>query len=227
MDSAPPSATSPRTALLLGASGLVGGHCLELLLRDATYAQVRAPVRRPLRREHPKLNAPVVDFDHPDDAAGVWEGDDVFCCLGTTLRRAGSREAFRRVDFGLPTEIARRAAANGAEQLLLVSALGADAGSRVFYQQVKGETEAAVRVLPFRGVCIVRPSLLLGDRDEPRWGERVGEAILRPLSPLLVGPLRKLRPVQARDVAAALVRCARKRLPGTHVVQSDAIPRAA
>ncbi len=221
-----PGAPAPdgRTALLLGATGLVGGHCLELLLADPRYRQVRALVRRPLERKHPKLDATVVDFERLDDAAGLVAGDDVFCCVGTTLRTAGSREAFRRVDFGYTVETARRAVENGAEQLLLVSATGADAASRVFYQQVKGETEDAVRALPFCGVTVVRPSLLRG-RAEVRRGERIGEVVLGILRPLLRGPLRRIRPVWARDVAAALVRCAGERRPGVRIVESDAISR--
>ncbi|HVF27949.1 MAG TPA: NAD(P)H-binding protein, partial [Pyrinomonadaceae bacterium] len=122
-----------RSALLVGATGLVGGHCLNLLLEDAAYQRVVALGRRMLPVVHQKLEQHVVDFDKLTDYAHLIRAQDIFCCLGTTIKKAGSREAFRRVDFTYPHEVARIAAENGAEQMLLVSALGADAKSRVFY----------------------------------------------------------------------------------------------
>lgn len=215
-----------RTALLLGATGLVGGHCLELLLGNARYGRVRVLGRRPVRREHPKLEQQVIDFDRPDPAA-VSGADDVFCCLGSTLGNAGSPEAFRTVELQYPVRIGRLAVEHGAEQYLVVSAVSADPESRILYVRVKGEMEQAVAELPFRSVTFVRPSLLLGDRDEFRLGERIGEWVMRPLSPLMLGPLRKYRPVPARAVAAAMVRLAAEPRPGVRVVESDEIERVA
>jgi uncharacterized protein YbjT (DUF2867 family) len=216
-----------RAALLLGATGLVGGHCLERLLAEPAYTRVVAPVRRPLARQHPKLEAPIVDFDRLVGHAEIFAVDDVFCCLGTTIRAAGSQDAFRKVDLVYVHDAARLAAEQGARQFLLVSAIGADPTSRVFYSRVKGEAEMAVQGLPFRRVVIARPSLLLGDRAEFRLGERVAEWVTVPLAPLLRGPLAKYRPIEARAVAAALVRLALEAGSGVRVVESDGLHEAA
>jgi uncharacterized protein YbjT (DUF2867 family) len=149
--------------------------------------------------------------------------DDVFCCLGTTIRAAGSREAFRGVDFGYVVGAAQAAAENGARQLLLISAVGADPGSRVFYSRVKGEVEDAVGELPFRGTQIFRPSLLLGKREQFRLGERIAALALPLVSFLLVGPARKYRPIKASAVAAAMLKVATTEPPGVNVFESNRI----
>ena len=217
------AAGAGRSALLLGATGLVGGHCLDLLVEDDAYGRVVVLARKPGVREHPKLRWHVGTLERLAEFGGLLRVDDVFCCLGTTIRAAGSREAFARVDFGYVVDAARASAENGAAQLLLVSALGANPRSRVFYNRVKGEVEAAVRDLPFRGIQIFRPSLLLGRRTETRLGERVAAAALVPLSSLLVGRVRKYRPVPAADVAAAMVIVAKRAPHGVNVFESDRI----
>ncbi|HEV2131140.1 MAG TPA: oxidoreductase [Longimicrobiaceae bacterium] len=218
---------SHRTALLLGATGLVGGHCLNFLLNDEAYGTVSVLGRRPLAREHPKLEQHVVDFDHLEGFADLIRAHDVFCCLGTTIRKAGSQEAFRRVDFEYPYQSARIAARQGAERFLIVTAIGADPGSRIFYNRVKGEVEEAVKALSFGSVVILRPSLLLGEREELRLGERLAEPVMRVVSPLMLGPLRRYRPVPSRKVAAAMVRLAKEEGQGVRIVESDEIVRIA
>jgi uncharacterized protein YbjT (DUF2867 family) len=165
----------------------------------------------------------VTDFARVHGYGRLLGVDNVFCCLGTTIRAAGSREAFYKVDFGYVVGVARAAAESGARQLLLVSALGADAHSRVFYNRVKGEAERAIRELPFRGTKIFRPSLLLGQREEFRLGERFAALALAPLSFLLTGKARKYRPVPATAVAEAMVRIAKLAPPGVNVFESDRI----
>lgn len=214
---------SSRTALVAGASGLVGGHCLRLLLDDATSAQVIALVRRALPVTHPKLVQRLVDFDRLAELPDFPRVNDVFCCLGTTMKRAGSRDAFYQVDFTYVYELARLASRHGAAQFLLVSASGANPGSRIFYNRVKGEVEEAVKRVPFAGIHIFRPSLLLGDRVEHRPGERLAIALARPISFALVGPLRKYRPIEAQTVARAMVAIARAERPGINVLESHAI----
>lgn len=208
MSTSEPPIPTGRTALLAGATGLVGAHCLDLLLEDPRYARVRVLTRRRLERRHPRLDAHIVDFDALDASAELFAVDDVFCCLGTTMARAGSEEAFRVVDHDYPVRIAELASGRSADQYLLVSALGADQQSRLFYNRVKGDAEAAIKRLPFRAVWILRPSLLLGERAETRFGERVASAVTAPLAPLMLGPLRRYRPIAARDVAAAMVNLA-------------------
>lgn len=212
---------APRCALLAGATGLVGGHCLDLLLKSDRYTRVVTVGRRPAAREHPKLVQHVVDFDRLADSAALLAADDVFCCLGTTIRQAGSREAFRRVDIEYPASLARLAAEQGARQFLLVSAMGADADSRIFYNRVKGEAEAAVQRSFPHSVTIVRPSLLLGDRDELRPGEAIGKVAMQLAVPLMLGPLRKYRPVEARMVARAMLRLAAAPEPTSRILESD------
>lgn len=213
-----------RTALLLGASGLVGRHTLGLLARDGRWGRVVTLGRRPLSsasatHEEPKVDVShhVVDFDRLDDQAELFACDDLFCCLGATIKKAGSEEAFRRVDLDIPFEAAQLAHSAGATQMLLVSALGADPDSRIFYNRTKGEAERAVEEVGFDALQILRPSLLTGDRDETRIGERVGELALYLAAPILLGPLAKLKPTRAEDVARALVETAAARSTGVHV----------
>jgi uncharacterized protein YbjT (DUF2867 family) len=212
-----------KTALLLGAGGLVGGHCLQLLLEDEAYAKVIIWVRKPLALRHSKLEQAVVDFARLESHAEPANANDVFCCLGTTIKKAGSPAAFRQVDFTYPFKIAKIAAANGAEQFLIVTALGANPQSSIFYNRVKGEIEAALTPLPFRAVHIFRPSLLLGERQEVRPGEKIAEKAAGAFSFLFRGPLRKYRPIPARVVAAAMIEVAKRNLPGVNIFESDRI----
>jgi uncharacterized protein YbjT (DUF2867 family) len=210
-----------RHVVIAGATGLVGSHLLQQLLDDADVADVVALSRRPLAIPHPKLVTAVVDFDHLADFA-LPPIDDCFLCLGTTIATAGSRDAFRMVDFTLPLAVAQMALAVGATRCFVVSAMGADAKSRVFYTRVKGELEDALNALPFRTVVAFRPSLLAGERAEYRVGEYAALTILRPLGPLIPG---RWRPVDARAVALAMMRAAQQDEPGRFVVQSDTIQR--
>jgi uncharacterized protein YbjT (DUF2867 family) len=212
---------TPRTASLVGATGLVGGCCLQHLLEDPSYNEVRAIVRRPIHLNHPKLRVIEADFDR---LSGPSLGtDDVFCCLGTTIRKAGTREAFRKVDFDYPVNAATLAAKQGSRQFLLVSALGANPGSRVFYNRVKGEVEEAISRLPFAAVHIFRPSMLLGERAEFRPGEKAGAALMTSLSFLMVGKWKKYRAIEADVVARAMVTAARQGRSGLNVYESDTI----
>lgn len=221
---ASPASDAPATALLLGATGLVGGHVLDLLLADPAYRRVTVLGRRPVARMHPKLDQRTADFDRlRQEHAISFAVDDVFCCLGTTIATAGSQAAFRRVDHDYVVEAARAAAEHGARRYLLVSAAGADARSRIFYSRVKGEAEDAVRALPLDGVVLLRPSLLMGDRAEKRTGERIAQRVMPALEWMMVGPLRRYRPVEAATVARAMVRLAKQRPRGVRVLESDEI----
>ncbi len=211
----------PRSALLLGASGLVGGHALNLLLADPAYDRVIVLVRRSLSRQQSKLEQHAVDFEQLEKHAPLKRVHDVFCCLGTTIKKAGSQAAFRRVDFEYPVTAAKLAAQNGAEQFLLVTAVGANPGSAIFYNRVKGEVEEAIQKLPFRAIHIFRPSLLVGHRAEFRFGEKVGEILMKSFAFLLVGRRRKYRPIAALAVAAAMINVAKMSLTGVHIHESD------
>lgn len=188
--------------MVAGATGLVGAALVEELLASPAYDRVTALVRRRLPRDHAKLRQAVVDYERLEAAGSSLAADDAFCCLGTTIAKAGSPEAFRRVDFDAVQEFARLANNAGARQFLLVSSSGADARSRFLYPRVKGESEEAVSRLPFESVAVARPSLLLGRRAESRPAERLAQLALGPLRALI--PAR-WRPIQARTVARALV----------------------
>jgi len=210
---------APRTALVAGASGLVGRALLAALDDDPRYLAVHALVRRPLdgaprsRKRHDH----VIDLARPQ----VPPGDDVFIALGTTLKAAGSEAAFRAVDFDAVLAVAKAARRAGAARLAVVSALGADARSRVFYNRVKGEMEAAVAQLGYEAVLIARPSLLAGDRNalgQPgRTGERLALAVTTPLRALL--PAR-VRPIDAGVVARAMVRALAGAPAGVTIAES-------
>ncbi|MEE9161481.1 MAG: NAD(P)H-binding protein [Candidatus Neomarinimicrobiota bacterium] len=214
-------AVEPRSALLLGATGLVGGHCLRLLLDHSAFSRVMVLARGMATREHPQLEWQVADFEALEDHARLFAVDAVFCCLGTTRAKAGSANAFRRVDHDYPLAAASLAARQGARQFLLVSSMGANPESRFLYPRVKGDLEEALRNLSLVGVHIFRPSFLQGRRRERRIMERIGSGFLSAGAPLLVGPLRRWRPIHAATVARAMVRTAVGGVLGYHVYPSD------
>lgn len=217
-----------RVAVVAGASGLVGTCLIRLLLACEVYTRVIALVRRPLGVRARKLAERPARFEDlglvlADVAAASAAGTDadVFCCLGSTLRSAGSRQAFARVDRDFVYALGSWAARCGARRLLVVSALGASASSRVFYSRVKGEMEAGLRSLPLRSLVIFRPALLDGERTERRSGEQMALCMLRPLSPLLP---RTLRPLGADRVAASMLAAALSENPPP-VLESSAMQR--
>lgn len=211
-----------KTVLLLGATGLIGGHILNRLLENETYGRVVALTRSAIHNADvfPKLDARIVDFDNPNSWRDQVVADQTICALGTTIRKAGSRDAFRKVDFEYPLTIARAALNAGSKHFLMVSAMGADANSSVFYNRVKGELEAAILALGFPCVSIFRPSLLLGDRREFRLGEAVGQVLGRWLR---FATPRRYRPIHARTVAMAMVRIAAEDPAGHRTLTSDVI----
>ena len=215
-----------KSALIAGASGLVGSHCLARLLDHPQYDRVIAWVRTPLPTTHPKLIQQVVEFDRLQPWADHFNADDVFCCLGTTLKQAGSREAFTQVDLVYPRELARLAAQRQARCFLFISALGADPNSYFFYNRVKGEAEQTVRAAGIERTYIFRPSLLLGERREFRAFEWLAQLVGGAVGPWLPGPLAGYRPIPAASVAAAMVYAANSDLP-PGVIESDRIEQLA
>jgi uncharacterized protein YbjT (DUF2867 family) len=207
----------PRTALVAGATGMVGTLLLRQLAAGNDYAEVRVLGRRQPAQEHPRFRFVATDFSDLDTLGAALSADDVFCCLGTTIRKAGSQPAFERVDYHMVVDLARAARKAGAKRFLVVSSVGASERSPAFYSRVKGRMEQAVAAVGFEAVHIVRPSLLLGDRTERRPGEKLAQLAAPLLSPLLHGPLAKYRAVDGNEVATALITLARSPATGVHV----------
>lgn len=207
-----------RSVAILGATGLVGSECVRQFAESGEFAPVVALVRRPLAEELARLpvETRIIDFERLEDASGDFRVSHIVCALGTTIKTAGSQERFRRVDHDYPVAAARIGARQGVRHFLLVSSLGANAKSRIFYSRVKGEVEDAIRALAFRSVTIMRPSLLLGERRETRLGESIGK-LFAGITP------RRYKPVHARDVAAAMLRAAMEDRPGVRVIESAQI----
>lgn len=216
-----------KTALVFGATGLIGNHLLHFLLMHAAYQKVVVFVRRPIGMEHPNLVQHVIDFDRPEQYRSLVRGNDLFCCLGTTMARAGSKEAFFKVDFTYAYEAASMAAKNGVSQFLLVSSVGADANSLFFYSKVKGQLEDEVQKLNFWSIHIFRPSVLLGERNENRWGEEIAGRLGRVIDRFTGGLLTKYRPIEADVVAKAMVSAAQGLEPGVHFYPSHWLQKVA
>ncbi len=205
---------SKKTALVFGATGLVGRSLVEQLLQSPYYAEVRTLGRRRLDRTHPKLQQEIIDFEQLESFRHLFSADDVFSCLGTTRAQAGSKEAFYRVDFTYAYQLARLSAEQGAHQYLLVSSVGADVDSPFYYSQVKGQLEEAVRALPFWAIHLFRPSVLDGKRKAFRLGEVLAARVIRGADFLSGGRLAAVRPMEAETVALAMVRAAQLLEPG-------------
>lgn len=168
-----------KTALIAGSTGLIGKHLLQLLLESDQYNLVKAITRKPLDFQHPKLENIVVDFDKMTEQYSHFKTEDVFCCLGTTMKQARSKDAFKKVDYDYPVEIAKVCKSQGAKQYSLVSALGADKDSSIYYNKIKGEVEEAISAVGYDRYHIFRPSLLLGDRTEKRSGEDAAKIVYK------------------------------------------------
>ncbi|MEM6966394.1 MAG: NAD-dependent epimerase/dehydratase family protein [Bacteroidota bacterium] len=212
-----------KTALLLGGSGLVGSFCLQHLLASPIYEKVVSFGRRELDMAHEKLTQHVIDFDEVHHYQKLFQGDDLFCCLGTNIKKAGSKTAFRKVDFHYPLQIAEMAAWNKVGQFILVSSAGADSDALIFYSKVKGELEEAIKDLSFWGIHIMQPAVLLGERKESRPLERFGMIVSQGLNYLVGDMLGKYQPVNAEDVALAMIAVAQDLQGGHHVYPSDKI----
>lgn len=208
-----------KKLLLVGATGLVGRCVLQQALADVRVVRVVAPTRHPLP-VHPKLENPILDFDALPEEAPWWQVDSVICTLGTTLRKAGSREAFRRIDFEYPLAVAKLAHDHGAQTFALNSSIKADPNAKAFYLRIKGEAEQALQGVGYDSLTIVRPSLLGGARAEFRVGERLATFFLTVFGPLIS---RRYRIVPAERVARALVEAALAAPVGCHVIESEMI----
>jgi uncharacterized protein YbjT (DUF2867 family) len=207
-----------KVALLAGSTGLIGNQLLELLLADKYYSKIIALSRKPLAITNPKLENIVVEVEQLEKHQ--LKADDVFCCLGTTMKQAGSKAAFRKVDFDYPLQLAKVLKTNGAQQFLLVSALGANKKSGIFYNQIKGEIEEAITSVGFRTLHIFRPSLLLGARKDHRGGEEAAKVFYKIFGFLIP---KKYQGLESIKVARAMQALAKKEISGVFVYESNAL----
>ena len=210
-----------KTALIAGASGLVGQHLLHLLLHSEVYDHIIAIVRSPLNNQHPKLIEHIIDFDKLEELSSLFAVDDVFCCLGTTIKKAGSQEMMYRIDVDYPFTIAKLSQQQGAQQFLVVSAMGANPNSSIFYSRMKGEMEQKLASLAYPALSILRPSLLLGERNEVRAGERIGAIAAKGTAWLMVGPLQKYKAIEGKQVAQAMLKISDMEKKGDYIYSNE------
>ena len=211
-----------RSALIAGATGAVGSCLLKLLLSSPRYERVYALSRRALP-EAEKLKTLEVDFDNLESTIERGTVTDVFCALGTTMKKAGSKAAFRKVDHDYVLNVAWEAQRAGAKRFVLNSSVGAATRASSFYLRVKGEVETAIRALDYRAVHILQPSILLAERNERRIGEAIAQKLAPLYNPLLGGKLRKYRAITAQDVAAGMLGAALSEDKGVHIHTYDQI----
>jgi len=239
-----------RTAIILGASGLVGSEVLKQLLADKDsseeialgssnsslnsekvpdqrFEKIKIFVRKRIPINHPNLEQIIVDFDTIGNYSDSIKGDVIFCCLGTTIARAGSKEAFIKVDHTYPLEFAKIAKQNGVENFLLISSVGADKTASNFYLKVKGDIELALEKLKFESLIIIRPSMLLGDRKESRFAESAGKVFMKLFSFAFIGKLKKYKAIEASAVAKAMIRLSKMKIKGSAIFPSDQLQQIA
>lgn len=214
-----------KTAIVIGATGLTGTYLVAALLQDPSFSKVKILIRQPWAHPRPKLESIIVDFEDEESLALALQGDILFCCIGTTIKKAGSQENFKAVDYGIPVKCARIAKEQGVQQFLIMSSIGANAQSRNFYLRTKGETEEAIQAAGFHSVSIFRPSVLIGPRKEFRFGEWLGKFLIQLFYFLLQGRWKKYRGIKAATVANAMMIAAKENEEGVSVFESDAIQR--
>jgi uncharacterized protein YbjT (DUF2867 family) len=216
-----------KTAIVAGATGLVGGELVQCLLESPYYNHVIILVRKATNLKQDKLIELIVDYENLDAASIDFENAIVFCVLGTTMKIAQTKEAFRKVDYQYPLQLAELAQKHGAEQFHVVTAVGINPNSTIFYNQVKGQLEIALKQLNLPSLHIYHPSLILGNRKEFRLGERIGAVFMRVLSLVLVGGLRKYKAIHARTIAQGMMNASQKKQAGTHIYEYNEISKFA
>ena len=201
-----------KTALVFGSSGLVGGHLLNQLIKDSNYNKIKIFVRSELENNNPKVEIIKTDFNNLEKHKEDIKGDDCFFCIGTTKQNSPKKSEYRRVELDVPKQIAQITKSNSVNSFVFVSSGYADPKSLGDYLKFKGEVEEELKRLNFPKIGIMRPSFLLGDRKEKRVAEKIGIFVFKILSPLFVGPLKKMKPIHSEIVAKAMIRVANENL---------------
>lgn len=216
-----------KSALVLGATGLVGKELVKILWEQNQYEKIRVLTRRPVKMKGQVCEPHIIDFEELQIHSDLFGVTDVFCCLGTTIKKAKTKEAFRKVDYEYPVMAAKLAKDQGAEKFLIITAMGANSNSTFFYNRVKGDVEDSLRNLNLPALHIFRPSLLLGNREEFRFGEKLAEKASGFLNALMLGPLRPYRGIHTSKVAAAMAAVADSNKNGTNIYLSHEIEQIA
>ncbi|WP_286184796.1 NAD(P)H-binding protein [Bacillus sp. SD075] len=216
-----------KTALILGATGVVGTQLVKEISNSKIYGEIHLLTRRETKFTEPKCTVHVVDFENLSKYADLFNVSDVFICLGTTIKKAKTKEAFHKVDYGYVIEAAKMAKTSHVEKLLVITAMGANSKSKFFYSRVKGDVERTLKHLELNTVHIFRPSLLLGERKEFRAGEKISGLLGTSAKFVFVGPLRPYRAIEANKVAAAMYAAAQTTAKGYHFYNSDEIEELA
>jgi uncharacterized protein YbjT (DUF2867 family) len=212
-----------KTALIIGSTGLIGSQLLALILQSPHYQKVITFVKRDSGIHHPKLKQHIIDFDSPESYKELVVGDDLYCTIGTTIKKAGSQDAFKRVDFEYPRQFATIALRNNVQQFLIVSSIGAEAKSGNFYLKTKGEIQNFLEDCHFKSVSVLQPSLLLGNRTEFRLGEKIGAFFMKTFAFIFIGNFKKYKPIQSETVAKAMLTLGQKNNLGFKIYESDVI----
>jgi uncharacterized protein YbjT (DUF2867 family) len=214
-----------QTAVVLGATGLIGNLLVGELLKDNYFNCIRILVRRPSALNHSKLQQEIVNFDDDDDLTQKFgEGDVIFCCIGTTQKQVkGDNEAYKKIDFDIPVNAAKIGRLKKFKKYLLVSSAGANAHSSNFYLQLKGKVENTIRQFPFESISLFRPSMLLGERNTIRRGDTILQLVMNFFSMFLFGSLRKYHAIEAKDVAKAMVAESKRGGTGVNVYEYEQI----
>ena len=213
------------SCLVVGSTGLVGTLLVKELVLSDDFDLVVALVRETQFTNTGKLTEVKIDFNDPKALGNLQSVDHIFCCLGTTIRKAGSKEAFRYVDYELPVSFARWAEQTKAESFSIVTALGADSASKIFYNQIKGEVEDKIKEFNIPKIQIFQPSLILGKRIEFRVGELIGKAIFKTINPLFFGPLSKYRGIEAIAIARGMITYLKNSTNGINIIESNSISK--
>ena len=214
-----------KSALVAGGTGLVGSQLVKLLIQSTKFDGVKVLVRKENPTQIEGADVLEVDYERLSEFEQYLKADVIFCCLGTTIKKAGSKEKFRKVDYAYPYELAKLCLKNGDIQFNIITANGANSNSFFFYNRVKGDIEKALAGLNIQNLNIFRPSLLLGKRNEKRIAEEVGSIFASVVNPLLVGKLKKHRAIQGLTVARAMLNVSLKNLSGIHYIESNDIQK--
>jgi uncharacterized protein YbjT (DUF2867 family) len=212
-----------KTALIAGATGLVGSSLLQQLLNENYYSKIIVLVRKSIAIKDNRVEQLVVDYNKLDSYSNQMKADDIYCTLGTTIKKAGSQAAFKKVDYEYPLALGKIAKAQGTQKFIIVTALGADATSPIFYNKVKGETEQQLKALNLPHLFILQPSLLVGNRAENRLGEKIGIVAFSVINPFLMGALKKYRSIKIEAVAFGMIHAAKHFNEKTRTLLSDEI----